>query len=47
MDRPFHNWVTQREGGSQDKAWWEVDAIVSGSYNRNTFVSRVLDDVFS
>ena len=43
MDRPFHNWVTQREGKGQDKAWWELDAIVSGSCDRNTFVRRVLD----
>ena len=27
----------------QDKVWLEVDAIVSGSYDRNTFIRRVLD----
>ena len=43
MDQPFHNWGTQREGKGQDKAWWEVDSIVSGSYDGNTFVQRVLD----
>ena len=43
MDRPFHDWVTQREGKGQDKAWLEVDAIVPGSYNGNTFVRRTLD----
>ena len=32
----------QREGKGQDKAWWEVDSIVSGSYDGNTFVQRVL-----
>ena len=30
MDRPCHDWITQREGKGQDKPWWEVDAIVSG-----------------
>ena len=42
MDRPFHHWVTQREGKGDDIAWWEVDAIVSGSYDGNTFVRRLL-----
>ena len=36
---------TYREG--QDKAWWEVDAIVSGFYDGNTFVRRVLDHMSS
>ena len=31
MDQPFHDWGNQREGKGQDKAWWEVDSIVSGS----------------
>ena len=31
MDRPFHDSVAQRDGKGQYKAWWEVDAIVSGS----------------
>ena len=43
MDGPFQDWLTQREGKGQDKAWWEVDAIVSGSDDGNTFVRRVLD----
>ena len=43
MDPPFDDWGSQREGKSQDKAWWEVDSIVSGSYDGNTFVTRVLD----
>ena len=43
MDQPLHDWVTQREGKGQDKAWSEVDAIVSCSYHANTFVRRVLD----
>ena len=47
MDRPFHDWVTLREGKGQDKACWEVDAIVSGSYDGNTFVRRVLDHLSS
>ena len=47
IDRPFHDWVTQREGKGQDKAWCEVDAIVSGSYEWNTFVTGVLDDMSS
>ena len=38
---------TRREGGRKDKAWWLVDAIVSGSYERNTFVRRVLDHMSS
>ena len=33
MDRPFHDWVMQGEGKAQEKACWEVDAIVSGSYD--------------
>ena len=47
MDQPFHDWGNQREGGGQDKAWWEVDSIVSGSYDGNTFVQRVLDHMSS
>ena len=47
MDRPLHDWVTQREGKGEDKAWWEADAIVSGSYNGNTFVRKVLDHMCS
>ena len=47
MDRPSHDWVTQRERKGQDKAWWEVDAIVSGSYDDNTFVRRMLDHMSS
>ena len=43
MDQPFHDWENQREGKGQDKAWWEVDSIVSGSYHGDTFVRRVLD----
>ena len=43
MDQPFHDWGNQREGKGQDKAWWEVDSIVSGSYDGNTFVQRVLN----
>ena len=43
MDQPFHNWGSQGEGKGQDKAWWEVDSIVSGSYDGNNFVRRVLD----
>ena len=35
MDQPFHDWGNQREGKGQDKAWWEVDSIVSGSYDGN------------
>ena len=45
MDQPFHDWGNQREGKGQDKAWWEVDSIVSGSYDGNTLVKRVLDDM--
>ena len=44
---PFHDWGNQREGKGQDKAWWEVDSIVSGSYDGNTFVQRVLDHMSS
>ena len=47
MDQPFHDWGNQHEGKRQDKAWWEVDSIVSGSYDRNTFVKRVLDHMSS
>ena len=47
MDQPFHDWGNQREGKGQDKAWWEVDSIVSGSYDGNTFVQRVLDHLSS
>ena len=47
MDQPFHDWGSQREGKGQDKAPWEVDSIVSGSYNGNTFVQRVLDHMSS
>ena len=47
MDRPIHDWVTQQEGKGQDKAWWEVDAIVSGSYDGNIFVRRLLDHMSS
>ena len=47
MDQPFHDWGNQREGKGQDKAWWEVDSIVSGSYDGITFVQRVLDHMSS
>ena len=47
MDQPFHDWGSQREGKGQDKACWEVDSIVSGSYDGNTFVQRVLDHMSS
>ena len=47
MDQPVHDWGNQREGKGQDKAWWEVDSIVSGSYDGNTFVKRVLDHMSS
>ena len=47
MDQPFHDWGNQREGKGQDKAWWEVDSIVSGSYDGDTFVQRVLDHMSS
>ena len=47
MDQPFHDWGKQREGNGQDKAWWEVDSPVSGSYDGNTFVKRVLDHMSS
>ena len=43
MDQPFHDWGSQPEGKGQDKAWWEVDSIVSGSNDGDTFVRRVLD----
>ena len=47
MDPPFHDRVTHREGGGQDKAWWEVDAILSDSYERNILVRRLLDHMSS
>ena len=47
MDRPFQDCVSQGEAKGQDKAWWEVDAITWGSYDRNTFVRRVLDHMSS
>ena len=47
MDQPFHDWGSQREGKGQDRAAWEVDSIVSGSYDGNTFVQRVLDHMSS
>ena len=47
MDQPFHDWGSQREGKGQDKAWWEVDSIVCGSYDGDTFVRRVLDHLSS
>ena len=47
MDQPFQDWGSQREGKGQDKAWWEVDSIVSGSCDGNTFVRGVLDHMSS
>ena len=47
IDQPFHDSGSQREGKGQDKAWWEVDSIVSGSYDGDTFVRRVLDHMSS
>ena len=32
---------------ARKKAWWEVDSIVSGSYDGDTFVRRVLDNMSS
>ena len=47
MDQPFHDWVSKREGKGRDQAWCEVDALVAGCYDENTFVSRVLDHMCS
>ena len=47
MDQSFHDSVNQREGKGQDKAWWEYDAILSRSYDGNTFVRRVLNHMSS
>ena len=47
MYRPVHDWVGQREQKGQEKAWSEVDTILSGSYDKNTFVRRVLDHMSS
>ena len=47
MDQRFHDWGSQREDKALDKAWWEVDSIVSGSYDGNTFIRRVLDHMSS
>ena len=47
MVQPFHDWGSQREEKGQDKAWWEVDSIVPGSCDGNTFVRRVLDHMSS
>ena len=47
MDGPFHDWISPTEGKGQDKAWSEVDDVVSGSYDRNAFVRTVLDHMFS
>ena len=47
MDQPFHDWGSQPEGKGQYKARWEVDSIVSGSYDGDTFVRRVLDRMSS
>ena len=38
---------SQSEGKGQDKAWWEVDSIVSDSYDGDTFVRRMLDHISS
>ena len=45
MDQPFHDWGSQREQKGQEKAWWEPESIVSGSYDGNTFVRRVLHHI--
>ena len=47
MDRPLHDPVNQREGKGQDKAWSKVDAIVSSSYDENTFARMLLDQISS
>ena len=47
MDQPFHDWGSRREEKGQDKAWWEVESIVSGSNDGNTFIRRVLDHMSS
>ena len=47
MDQPFHDWGSQREGKGQNKALWEVDSMVSGSYDGDTFVKRLLDHMSS
>ena len=46
LDQPFHDWGSQHEGKGRDKAWSEVDSVVSGSYDGNIFVKRVLDHMF-
>ena len=47
MDQAFHELGSQPEGKGQDKAWWEVDSIVSGSHDGDTFVRMVLDHMSS
>ena len=47
MSPRLHDWVSQREGRGQDKAWWEVVSILSGSYDRNTVAGRVLEHMSS
>ena len=46
-DQPFHDWGSQRQGKGQGKAWWELDSIVPGSSDGNTFVRTVLDHMSS
>ena len=32
MDRPFHDWGSQREGKGQDKDWWEEEKVTTMSF---------------
>ena len=43
----IQDWGSQCEGKDQDKAWREVDSIVPGSYDGDTFVRSVLDHMSS
>ena len=47
MDRSFHDRISQREVGGKDQAYWEVEGIVSGSDDGNTFVKRVMNHMSS
>jgi len=43
MDRPFHDQVQEGDAKAREKAWWQVDNIVSGAFEGNTFIRRVSD----
>ena len=43
ISSPLHEWAAAKGGAKRPQDWWEMEAIVTGTFDGNTFVRRVLD----